>query len=91
MSHGNVDLEGHSMQSITESSALVSSAQPDSADLLASQSAVEVQVQLGKAIGLMDVFSHRNKERAREALVIALQKHRQMMERMGWRRSGPQE
>jgi hypothetical protein len=78
------------MQSFIERPVPASSAPLDSTELLACESAIEVQVQLDKALGLMDVFSHRNKELAREVLVIALQKHRLMMEKMGWQESSSQ-
>jgi hypothetical protein len=79
------------MQSVTALPVPASSAPPDPTELLACESALEVQVQLDKALSLMDVFSHRNKELAREVLVIALQKHRLMMEKMGWQGSSTQE
>lgn len=79
------------MQSVTERPIQASSSPVDPTELLACESAKEVQDQLDKALGLMDVFSHRNKELAREVLVIALQKHRLMMEKMGWQGSSDQE
>jgi hypothetical protein len=76
--------EGQIMQSTTERPILADSIAHDPTELTACESAIDVQVQLDKALGLMDVFSHRNKELAREVLIIALQKHRLMMEKMGW-------